>query len=167
MAADPETWKDPGSAGMVVMRTTAYVFAVQAIHQLLGGAPRKKEDKDEHWYTWAAKAMALSAAGGIPIARDLMPYFLGERDYSVTPAAEMASSLHQSKVDAMHAYEGKHESTRWLKHAIQNTGYVFGLPTGQAANTAQFLWDVEQGKQDPHGFGEWWNGVVTGQAKKK
>jgi hypothetical protein len=80
----------------------------------------------------------------------------------------MVSSVHQSQVDAMNAYEGKHVSDRWVKHAIQNTGYVFGVPgAGQGSNTAQFLMDVGDGTQNPQGFGDWWNGVVTGHTKQK
>lgn len=40
-------------------------------------------------------------------------------------------------------------SDRWLQHAIRAPGYVFGLPTGQAAGTAQFLADVAGGQEDP------------------
>ena len=170
MAADPETWKDSGRAGQVVMRTMAYVFGVQAIHAGIHAMMYGQDDKDKsaHWYTWAGKAFERSILGGIPVARDLEAYFSGEsKDYSVTPAAALVASVHQSVVDGMNAWEGRHVNDQWLKHAITNGGYLTGLPTGQPASTAQFLWDVHTGKQDPQSVADWWHGITSGHANPK
>ena len=102
------------------------------------------------------------------MARDLEAYFSGaSKDYAVTPAAALVSSVHQSVVDGMNAYEGTHVSDQWIKHAITNAGYLTGLPTGQPASTAQFLWDVHDGKQNPQDVAEWWHGITTGHANPK
>jgi hypothetical protein len=57
-------------------------------------------------------------------------------------------------------------SDTWLKHSVTTAGYVFGLPTGQAASASQFLWDVEHGKQRPEEVADWWRGLLKGDMKK-
>ncbi len=164
MAMEPGTWKDPGKAGNVVMRTLMYVFGVQAMHSIF-----HKDEQEEHWYTWAAKAIGGALTGGVPIARDLWRYYgHGQRDFALSPVEEMMSQPMSTMMDAMHAYEGKHVSDRWVKHAIQTTGYLASLPgAGQFSQTAQFLWDVHDGHQDPQGIKEWFNGIVSGHSQEK
>ena len=58
-------------------------------------------------------------------------------------------------------------SDRWLQHAIRAPGYVFGLPTGQAVGTAQFLADVAGGQEDPQSVAGWWRGITFGPAPRK
>ena len=58
-------------------------------------------------------------------------------------------------------------SDRWLQHAITAPGYAFGLPTGQAAGTAQFLSDVAGGQEDPRSLSDWMRGITFGPAPRK
>ena len=57
-------------------------------------------------------------------------------------------------------------SSKWVKHAVQNAGYVFGLPTGQVSGSVQFLWDVMHGDQDPKDVADWLHGLVYGKLKE-
>jgi hypothetical protein len=149
-----------GDLGRVIMRTLIYTLGVQVIHSML--QPKKNSDEEEGWGAWAGKQLLESATAGVPILRDVVPYLIGDKDYSVTPAAQVVSSLKQSTHDAMAATQGE-SGGRWIKHAANTAGYVFGLPIGQAGTTAQFLWDVEQGNQNPQSLADWWNGVLHGQ----
>ena len=58
--------------------------------------------------------------------------------------------------------KGEEASDKWLKHALTTAGYVFGLPTGQAASSIQFLWDVGDGTQSPQNLANWYHGLVHG-----
>ena len=67
----------------------------------------------------------------------------------------------------MNAMLGKEASPKVLKHTVTTAGYVFGLPLGQPASTAQFLWDVSQGDQNPETVGDWLRGVMHGEMKHR
>jgi hypothetical protein len=69
--------------------------------------------------------------------------------------------------DFQDALAGETVSDKWLKHTLNTTGAIFALPTGQAANTGQFLWDVFEGNQDPETASEWLNGILKGDANSK
>jgi hypothetical protein len=149
-----------GDLGRVVMRTLIYTLGVQIIHSMMH--PKKPGDEDQSWGTWAAKELALSATSGIPVVRDLAAHWIEGGDYAVTPAAAAVRTISQSGTDAMHALNGEETSGKWLKHAANTTGYVFGVPTGQLGDSVQFLWDVNRGYQDPRNFKDWWNGLLHG-----
>jgi hypothetical protein len=56
---------------------------------------------------------------------------------------------------------GKPSSTQWVRHAVETPGYALGLPTGQAAGTAQFLADVADGQEDLQGVQDWLRGDLA------
>jgi hypothetical protein len=154
-----------GDLGSVVMRTLIYTFGVQIMHHMLH--PPKDDAEEQSWFAWAAKEIGLAATAGIPIVRDLAAHYIAGKDYSVTPAASMVDAVGRSGQDIWNASTGDQPvSDKWLKHTITTGGYVFGLPTGQAASTAQFLWDVEQGQQHPEEIADWWRGVVHGDMRQ-
>ena len=151
-----------GDLGMVIMRSFVYTLGVQIMHGILN--PHKDEDEG-HWLKFVAKELGSATFAGVPVLRDLSSHFIGGRDYSVTPAARMVDDFGKSGQDIMHAALGENVSDKWVKHAATTAGYVFKLPTGQAANVAQFIWDINDGKQNPENIKEWWNGFLHGSAK--
>jgi hypothetical protein len=56
---------------------------------------------------------------------------------------------------------------RRVRQGVETQGYILGLPTGQAAVTAQFLTDVADGQEDPQGVQDWLRGVIYGPRKAK
>jgi len=52
--------------------------------------------------------------------------------------------------------------TLWAMPSLGLDCAVFALPLGQPAATAQFLWDVGDGKARPDTASDWWNGIVHG-----
>lgn len=90
------------------------------------------------------------------------------RDYQATPTTEGVQKIGAAAKDAAQAtgvIQGD-PSDRWVRHAIEAPGCLFGLPTGQAAGGAQFLWDVWQGQEDPQGIADWRRGLMYGPAVK-
>lgn len=154
-----------GDLGSVIMRTMIYTFGVQIMHHMLH--PPKEGAPEDSWFVWASKELAMAATAGIPIVRDLAAHYISGKDYSVTPAASMVDAIGRSGQDIWNASTGeKPVSDKWLKHTITTSGYVFGLPTGQAASASQFLWDVQTGQQHPEDVADWWRGLVHGDMKK-
>jgi hypothetical protein len=164
MAMDKDTWRDSGKASTVIMRFLIYTLGVQAMHGMLH--PKEDDEGETNWLAWAAEELGSAAFAGIPIFRDLAAHYITGKDYSATPAAAMVDAIGNSGVDAANALTGKETSPKALKHTITTAGYVFGLPLGQPASSAQFLWDVTQGKQDPQDLADWWRGMVHGEAAK-
>lgn len=164
-AADPATWRDSGKASTVIMRFLIYTLGIQTLHGILH--PSHDDEGNTNWLSWAGKEMAMSAFSGIPVLRDLAAHYINGKDYSATPAASMVDAIGNSGIDAANVLTGQETSDKALKHSITTAGYVFGLPTGQAASSTQFLWDVTQGKQDPQDTADWWNGMLHGDMKKR
>lgn len=167
----PETFRNgekgqfTGDLATVVMRTLVYTLGVQAMHSMLH--PSKDDETGEtNWAAWAAKEFGAAAFAGVPILRDVAAHYLTGKDYSATPAAGMVGAVGQSGTDAMNAMVGKEPNAKWLKHTVTTAGYAFGLPLGQPASVAQFLWDVGAGNQHPETGGDWLRGILHGDIKK-
>ncbi len=149
---------------LVLARSWFYFVVPQLIHAALKPSYRNEED-EEHWAHWAAEELALGMFSGIPVARDIAGSVLGGRSYVATPAAQMVVTTLRSAKDLSHLMHDEDVSDTWRQHALQTAGYVFGLPTGQAAQTGLYLWDVMQGEEDPQDLADWWRGVVYGRGR--
>jgi hypothetical protein len=68
--------------------------------------------------------------------------------------------------DVKHALEGEPVSTKWLKHGIESAGYLFRMPAGQAAQSAQFLWDINDGEAQPENVAAFFHGIQYGKTKQ-
>jgi hypothetical protein len=150
---------------MVAARSWFYFVLPQLIHAAIKPAPANQQE--ESWPAWAAKEIGLGLFSGVPVLRDIANSAATGRGYSATPAAQMVDSVMKSGKDLASAtgLSDQPVSDNWVRHAIQNAGYVFGLPTGQASNAGQFLWDVIDGQQDPQGAQEWLHGLIYGKAE--
>ena len=76
------------------------------------------------------------------------------------------SSLIHNTDALLHDMGDNSTGERFIKHAMTEAGYIFGLPLGQPASTTQFLADVWTGSQNPSDITEWWRGLTTGSAQK-
>ncbi|HDR8950748.1 TPA: hypothetical protein QDA82_001024 [Burkholderia vietnamiensis] len=153
---------------MVLARSWFYFVIPQLIHAALKPAPGQQQHEDQSWPAWAAEEIGLGLLSGIPVFRDIASAAMSGRDYEATPAAQMVNSMLKSGKDIAAATGlSDHEvSDKWLKHAVQNAGYVFGLPTGQVSGSVQFLWDVMHGDQNPQDVADWLHGIVYGKVKE-
>lgn len=149
-----------GDVGNLVLRTFMYTLGVQYVHHMLH--PPKDDEGSEGWLAWFGRQMALSAFGGVPVARDMVGHFFGGKDYELSPIASLVDNtdrlLADMKDGAVH--------DRWIKHAMTEAGYILNLPLGQIGSTTQFLSDVWTGEQDPQDIADWWRGIVHGDMRE-
>ena len=154
--------KSPLDMAKVLGRTIAYIAVPAMVEQAISG----QNTKDENWGAWAGKAVAGQLAATLPLVRDVAGYM--ETGHGPeTPMARMIRAFGDQAKDVDKFVESEPESKKWLKHAIETPGYVLGLPTGQIAEGAQFLWDVNDGKENPQDTQEWLHGLMYGTAKSK
>lgn len=154
----------------MVLARSVYYLIVPALVEALVSQGGPDEDKEETWGGWAAKAIAGEIPAGIPLLRDAAKAAIDGRSYEMSPvgkAVETAIALGKDVGSALGMRGDKEPSSRWVKHAIETPGYVFGLPTGQLGGTAQYLWDVWNQDTAPEGIADFMRGVMYGPAPKK
>lgn len=145
-----------------------FLVAAPLADALLSGDLPDPDDEDETWEGWAARNMFFNLWSGVPVARDLSAFserkIMGEyATLGSTPIQRIEEvSVNAYKVVDKLATEGELDD-KWLKTAIETPGYFMGLPTGQPAATAQFLWDYSNGDTDPQGFNQWYWGLSKGK----
>jgi hypothetical protein len=165
LAAQGEYGQAARDFAMVAARSWFYFVLPQLIHAAIKPTPAGQQD--EPWPLWAAKEIGLGLFSGVPVIRDIANSAATGRSYNATPAAQIVDNIMQSGKDIARA-TGLSEgdvSDKWVKHAIQTSGYVFGLPTGQVSNAGQFLWDIVDGDQSPEGVQQWLHGLIYGKAE--
>ena len=150
---------------MVLARSWWLLVVPPLMGALLTG---KGPGEDDDWGLWALKNVVVNLFGGIPIARDIANGVANGRGYQFSPATRAVETLFKAGKDALSAtgLRDADVSDRWLKHATETAGYVFGLPTGQASTTVQYLWDVMDGDQRPDGVLDFLRGVTLGPPKQ-
>ena len=151
---------------MVLARSWFYFVIPQLLHAALKPPAHADQEHEKNWAVWAAEEIALGLFSGIPVVRDLANAAFSGRDYQATPAVSVVQNVAKSAMDLKHAATGEPVSDKWVKHAVTNAGYVFGLPTGQPANAAQFLWDLSTDKTHPQDIADWYAGMVHGDIHK-
>ena len=168
---DARNVQSGGDVAMIAARSFFLMIGPTIIGQLLSGQGPKEE---ENPLTWAARKVALSPFNMVPGVRDVVntaDQWMGGSfaSYTATPAARFADTLLHAGLDLTHALGGGsgEVSDKWVKHAMESAGYIFGLPTGQAANTTQFLWDVSDGNQAPADLVDWLKGLIYGKFEDK
>ena len=149
-----------GDVGTLVLRSFMYTLGVQAIHHMMH-PPKEDDQNPEGWLMWFGKQMALSGLSGVPVFRDVVGHYAGGKDYEMSP---IASLIHNTD-SLLKDMDSNSTSDRFIKHALTEAGYIFGLPLGQPASTVQFLSDVWTGNQNPQDISEWWRGVTTGNTR--
>ncbi len=124
-------------------------------------------DDEEGWLEWIAAKVFFNFWAGVPVIRDVASY--GERkvrgkysEYAVTPLARVAGSVEDTLGDVIKLVTEGEPGDRWVKHAIETPGYFIGAPTGQAANTVQYLSDLIDGDQEPENVVEFVTGLLKG-----
>jgi len=90
----------------------------------------------------------------VPFARDLYSFVEGYRHAGVIGAESWMQSVAQPFVDAWKTAQGQ-EVHGMISHAADAMGMGLHLPgLGQLGKTAQYLWDVHTGRQQPESAGQ-------------
>ena len=165
MAANPDTWKDPGKASQVVLRSLAYVWGTQAIHN----AWSSRVPKAKSWLGSAAQGLTNAFADGIPVVRDVVENLEeGKRAlFEMSPVEAIPNLLKHLSEDAINEYEGKHVS-KYVAHDIADGGsYLTGFPMGGAVyNAGEFIHNYFDGSEHPQDAQDWFRGITTGHVKE-
>lgn len=176
-----EAWRE-GRAGDLPM-LAARAWWLLAVPPILGAILTGQGPKeDESLGLWAGQKLFFNLFMGVPVVRDIAGAADRGFGYQFTPAARAIDSLGKSAKDAgaglvkfppiarlaeaLGMEEQPEVSDRWLRHAIETAGYVFGLPTGQAGVTGQYLFDVIRGEDDPEGTMDFMRGLIYGPKKE-
>ncbi|HEY9028275.1 MAG TPA: hypothetical protein VIP05_28540, partial [Burkholderiaceae bacterium] len=156
----------------LLARSWWYFVVPQMIHAALKSSPNDQKPDSAgnkpgtlaHFLHHVAAEIAVGFVSGVPVLRDLAAAVESGRHYAISPLEQAGQSLVQTVDDAEKAAKGKPVASRVVKDVTQAIGYTFGLPTGQASNALQFLWDVHNGDANPHDVKAWFDGLTTGKA---
>jgi hypothetical protein len=146
-----------------------FMIATPLLDAMLAGDTPWDDDDEEGWATWLARNVGFYQFAGVPIVRDATNYaerkMIGQfATFSPGPIGRIFDATEDAGTLAWDATLGEDEvSDRWLRTAIETPGYFLGLPTGQVAQTGNFLKDVSLGEADPEGFWDWYTGLTKGK----
>lgn len=105
---------------------------------LVGDGP--SEEKEETAVGWALKKVLLYPFSSIPVIRDIANYYDKGFGYQFTPAARAVDVGTKFVDQVVNVAQGEPDPRLLTKRAIETSGYVFGLPVGQAATTIDNVW---------------------------
>lgn len=132
----------------------------------LFGALYSPPEEDESWGGYLAKLLTLNLAGTLPFAREVTSSVIQGLPARNFPMVQIATGLYDAGEDAWNAvFDPDEVSDKWVKHAITVPGYLLGLPTGQVANSSQYLWNLSNGDDTADTFGEFVRGIVYGTSE--
>ena len=126
------------------------------------------DDDDETLLGWMAKRIFFGNISSIPLIRELGNAVDHGFGYRMTPIQNIGEGLDRGWENLKRVFDedpATHASSHWMKQTLSMLGLVFGLPTGQAATSAQFVYDVEHGEQHPEGAVDWYQGLTTGRTE--
>ena len=148
--------------------TFFFYLAMPALIEAMVAEGLPSGQDGDGWLEWAAKAIGGAIPAGVPVLRDVANAAIHGKDYAMSPTGQAFDSIVALAKDAGSEVGLRQApvSDRWVQHAITAPGYVFGLPTGQAAGTAQFLANVAGGQEDPQSVADWMRGITFGPAPK-
>lgn len=124
-----------------------------------------KQDPNESWFKFIAKALALQPLTTLPFARDFANYLI-EGNRPSAPYVALIQSIGALTTDIKNVSQGK-KVEKPISHVANVVGLGLGLPMAQIGRTAQFASDVYYRKQQPRNIMEWFNGIVKGQIHEK
>lgn len=120
----------------------------------------------ENWATWAGKAIATEVAGMVPFVRDAASMIEGYSHAGQVGVESWLNTLVVAGKDILHLAQGK-EVKAPIKNISNAIGVGLHIPgMGQIGTTAQYLSDVQQGKEHPQDALDVARGVAFGPPKK-
>lgn len=98
-------------------------------------------DDDESYAKWAARQVAMYPLSAVPIVRDAISTFDKGFGYAFTPAGQAVdeAAIQPFKLIG-DMIDGEAEAREVVVQAMQTTGYVLKLPTGQLSSTTNNVW---------------------------
>lgn len=151
----------------VAARTAVGIGLMGFLHHYFRGQPKK----DQGIGDYTMDVILGQAGGGMPIIRDVIRMIESQRDPG-TPIDTIVRNMGQLPNDILNQIRGHKASPKFLEHMLDFMGSTPGMPTAgkithSESRAAQFLWDVNKGKEHPMDFWEWKRGLETGHAKER
>ena len=145
-----------------------FLVSAPLVDALLSGDMPDEDDDEDTWSNWFFRNIFFNLFSGVPLVRDMASY--GERKMAgqyatvgTTPVIRAEEALKKAGTLAVKAAQGEELPDTTVKTMIETPGYFLGLPTGQPAATAQFLWDYTNGDTNPEGLTDWFKGLTKGK----
>jgi hypothetical protein len=129
---DVKAFRAGEASSLDVARSFFWLFAVQAGVQM---ALRRRDDSSPKEF---GKELVGNMAGTIPYVGPLVNAIISGYDYQPSPVFEIPAEITA-------AAKAKEPAAK-AKHLVMAAGYATGFPSRQAILTAQYLWDVLEGK---------------------
>lgn len=136
------------------------------IPSLFGIVLFNERRKDEKWGETVGKGLLQQLMASTPFTNLISsPIIQGYE--SRMPLSSIIRGVYDVGKDVTKTMTGKEASKKAVQHSINLPGYLFGLPTGQFARSAQFIYDVNKRRQNPKTFGQWTRGLIYGNIEDK
>lgn len=142
----------------------AYVVFPALIEQAVSPIVTGKDSYAESAIKWGARTLGSS----IPILRDMIEAYLGNRDptiglYSTAAGAinDIVKDVGRGQISLNKAHAGK-----TIRHTATAFGALTGLTNAQEGKTGEFVYDVMTGQQKPKNATEVLKGLWHGQIKE-
>lgn len=145
-------------------RLLALVVLPAVVGDLLA-ARGPDDDEDKVW--WGIRKMLLYPLATIPVLRDFSAYFeaaiinaSGEGkvkyapDYKLSPIVSAIEKVAKLPEKIYAATQGERDLDQTAWDTFEASGYLFGLPTGQARITGEYLEDLLSGDAQPENAAE-------------
>lgn len=147
------------------------------IEELVRGRLFGGNDDDEYsWFDHIIMPLLTFLPAHMVGARDLVraveqAHTSGKAKFSPSPVVDAVTSLIQGGVGvtnmASAALGGEDTRRKDMKDAFMASGYAVGLPTRQTWMTMEYLYDWNQGNEQPANVGEGlWRTLVTGKPRR-
>jgi hypothetical protein len=127
-----------------------YLVALPAIlsELIVGRGP--DEDKDEQWWSWAAKLSLAYPFMTVVGLRDVVNHMATGYSYQATPVLDAANTLFADVPDsAAKLFDPEKDwDTNDTKNVLMGAGYLFKLPSRQLYISGEHLYSVLDGEED-------------------
>ena len=157
--------KGIGEIGFMDVAWKSFVMVIfpAVVSELLAG---RGPDDDEEPFEWALRQIAVYPFLTLPIVRDVAGSLESGFDYQLTPLARALDMSVRLPGQIEKTLEGEKDVDDLIFQAWDLPGYIFGLPTGQAKKTTQYIWDVWNGDIQPEDGGDIAKGLLFGERRR-
>jgi hypothetical protein len=94
----------------------------------------------------AVKQIIQYRFGGYPVLRDIVSPVFSDYDYQFSPAARFGEVAGKALLEGIRLPTDEGDSEKFLRNAFESTGYMTGIPTGQALVTIKGFNDLKNGE---------------------
>ena len=158
--------KGAGVSNSARIMATLLVPAIATMYISHGGPT-----DEEGWGTWTAEAITGELASTVPFVRDCWKAIegqirYGKMDFGMTPLNQVASNVINIPIDIQKELGGT--ESRIIQHlfdTLGQIGHIAGM--GQAGHSLQYQRDVNSGKVQPDGPGDYFKHLLLGGSTKK